>query len=159
MLLYRLANWLWRKKFYYAGRLISQLARWVTGIEIHPGATIGNRLFIDHGMGVVIGETAVIGDGCTIYHGTTLGGNSSKSGKRHPSIGNYVVIGAGAKLLGAIKIGNHVRVGANSVVTKDIPPGHTVAGIPARSLKEDGASRETHADHHVEELIKDAVGR
>lgn len=106
----------------------------MTGIEIHPGATIGRRLFIDHGMGTVIGETARIGDDCVIYHGVTLGGTGKESGKRHPDIGNQVMIGAGAKILGNIKIGNHVKIGANAVVLKDVPDNQTVVGIPAHLL-------------------------
>ena len=122
--------WVWRLK--WLARVVSQLSRWLTGIEIHPGARIGKRFFIDHGMGVVIGETAEIGDDCTLYHGVTLGGTSWEKEKRHPTLGNNVVIGAGAKVLGPILIGNDVRIGSNSVVMKDIPDGATVVGIPGR---------------------------
>ncbi len=135
MLFYRLAHRLWRLKFKWLARFISSLARWFTGIEIHPGAVIGRRFFIDHGMGVVIGETAKIGDDCTLYHGVTLGGTTWKKGQRHPTLGNNVVIGAGAKILGPITLGDHVRVGSNSVVVKSINESQTVAGVPSRVLK------------------------
>lgn len=126
--------WSWRLKL--LARIFSQLARWLTGIEIHPGATIGRRFFIDHGMGVVIGETAEIGDDCTLYHGVTLGGTSWHKGKRHPTLGNSVVVGAGAKILGPITVGEDARVGSNSVVVKDVPAGATVVGIPGRVVTE-----------------------
>ena len=116
-------------------RFVSQLGRFFTGIEIHPNATIGKRLFIDHGMGVVIGETAKIGDDVTIYHGVTLGGTSSKPGIRHPQIGNSVVIGSGAQILGPIKIGNGAKIGSNAVVVKDVPENATMVGVPAREVK------------------------
>ncbi|MFP4154243.1 MAG: serine O-acetyltransferase [Halothiobacillaceae bacterium] len=129
---HRAAHWLWRHRLRLVARLISNLSRWTTGIEIHPGARIGRRFFIDHGMGVVIGETAEIGDDCTIYHGVTLGGTSWKSGKRHPTLGDNVVIGAGAKVLGPVTLGDGSRVGSNAVVLKDVPEGATVVGIPGR---------------------------
>lgn len=135
---HRLANFLWRHNFKFAARLVSQLARLFTGIEIHPGATIGKGFFIDHGMGVVIGETAEIGDDCLIYHGVTLGGVSLEKKKRHPTLGNNVVIGAGAKVLGAITLGDNVQVGANAVVLKDVPPNSVVVGIPGRVVVQDG---------------------
>ncbi|WP_447973249.1 serine O-acetyltransferase [Nitrospira sp. Kam-Ns4a] len=119
-------------------RLISQLARWLTGIEIHPGAKIGVGFFIDHGMGVVIGETAEIGDYVTLFQGVTLGGTGKERGKRHPTLGNHVVVGAGAKILGGIKIGDNVKIGANSVVLKSVPPNSTVIGVPARVIKTEG---------------------
>lgn len=126
------AHWMYQKKWRVPARLWSQIGRMLTGIEIHPGAKIGKNLFIDHGMGVVIGETATIGDDCTIYHGVTLGGKGgSKGGKRHPDIGHGVMIGAGAQVLGAIKVGDGARVGANAVVTQDVPPDMTVTGNPA----------------------------
>ena len=135
VLFYPLAHFLWRKKFRVLGRFWSQIGRLVTGIEIHPGAVIGKNLFIDHGMGVVIGETAEIGDDCTIYHSVTLGGTgNAKGGKRHPTIGNGVMIGSGAQVLGAIRIGDGARIGANSVVTKPVPEKVTVMGIPARMI-------------------------
>ncbi|MGU9961450.1 MAG: serine O-acetyltransferase [Candidatus Puniceispirillales bacterium WSBS_2018_MAG_OTU23] len=140
MLAYRLAHWLWRQQFRFIARFIMQLARWLTGIEIHPAATIGRRFFIDHGMGVVIGETSKIGDDVTLYHGVTMGGvmpsvdsENQRQVKRHPTIGDHVIIGAGAQILGAITIGRCARVGANSVVVKDVAVGVTVTGIPARA--------------------------
>ncbi len=132
MLFHRMNHWLWRHGFKWLARLQAHVARWFTGIEIHPGATIGRRFFIDHGMGVVIGETAEIGDDCTLYHGVTLGGTSWKQGKRHPTLGNNVVVGAGAKVLGPLQLGDNVRVGSNAVVVKDVPEGATVVGIPGR---------------------------
>ena len=136
VILYRLSNWLWRHEIKFPGRLISYIARFLTGIEIHPGATIGHRFFIDHGMGVVIGETATIGDDVTIYHDVTLGGTSLTQGPRHPQVGNNVIIGAGAQLLGPIKIGDNARIGSNAVVVKDVDPNTTVVGIPARPVAE-----------------------
>jgi serine O-acetyltransferase len=129
-------------------RFISMLSRWFTGIEIHPGATIGRRFFIDHGMGVVIGETAEIGDDVTLYHGVTLGGTSWQKGKRHPTLGNNVVIGAGAKILGPITLGDHVRVGSNSVVVKSIEAEKTVVGVPGRVLK-DKTVKSEHFDSYA----------
>ena len=130
LLFYRLAHFLYKNKIFFLARLISQIGRWFTGIEIHPGATIGRRLFIDHGMGIVIGETSVIGNDCTIYHNATLGGTGKDKYKRHPDLGNNVMGGAGAKILGPIKIGNNVKVGANAVVLKDVDDNATVVGIP-----------------------------
>lgn len=129
---HRLAHWLWKRRLKLFGRWVSQLARSLTGIEIHPGATIGPRLFIDHGMGVVIGETAEVGSNVTLYHGVTLGGVSLEKGKRHPTIGDNVVIGAGAKVLGAIDIGEGSRIGANAVVVKAVPPNSVVVGVPGQ---------------------------
>lgn len=129
--IYRLAHWCWRHRLLWLGRFISHVARWFTGIEIHPGATIGRRFFIDHGMGVVIGETSEIGDDVTLYHGVTLGGTTWEKTKRHPTIKDGVIIGAGAKVLGPITVGEHSRIGANSVVLKDVPAHSTVVGIPA----------------------------
>jgi serine O-acetyltransferase len=125
---------LWRARFKWLARLSSHLARWFTGIEIHPGATIGRRVFIDHGMGVVIGETAEVGDDCTLYHGVTLGGTSWNKGKRHPTLMPGVIVGAGAKILGPITLGAGAKVGSNAVVVKDVPDGATAIGIPARIL-------------------------
>ncbi|WP_394771624.1 serine O-acetyltransferase EpsC [Lacisediminihabitans sp.] len=130
---HRVANWLWRRRLRLAARVYSQLVRFATGVEIHPGATLGRRLFIDHGMGVVIGETAVVGDDVVIYHGVTLGGTSSRREIRHPRIGNGVVIGAGASVLGAISIGDRSIVGANAVVVRDAPADSVITGIPARA--------------------------
>lgn len=129
---HRLAHWLWQKNARFLARLVSNVSRFLTGIEIHPGARIGRRFFIDHGMGVVIGETAEIGDDCTLYHGVTLGGTSWQAGKRHPTLGNGVVIGAGAKVLGPLNIGDNARIGSNAVVVKDVPAGATAIGIPGR---------------------------
>ncbi|ROR29735.1 serine O-acetyltransferase [Inmirania thermothiophila] len=130
ILIHRLAHWLWNHGLKWLGRFVSHIGRWLTGIEIHPGARIGRRFFIDHGMGVVIGETAEIGDDCTLYHGVTLGGTTWEKGKRHPTLGNNVVVGAGAKVLGPIRIGDGARIGSNSVVLKDVPAGATVVGVP-----------------------------
>jgi serine O-acetyltransferase len=124
--LHKIAHYLYKKKLYFLARLISQLARFLTGIEIHPGAVIGRRLFIDHGMGIVIGETAVVGDDCTIYHGVTLGGTGKDKNKRHPTIGNNVMIGCGAKILGPITIGNNVKIGAGTIVLDNIPDNETL---------------------------------
>lgn len=134
LILYRIAHYLYSKKFFFMARLISQIARFFTGIEIHPGAKIGKGLFIDHGMGVVIGETTEIGDNVTIYHGVTLGGTGKDKGKRHPTIGDDVVIGCGAKVLGPITIGDGAKIGANAVVVKDVPIGVTAVGKAAKNL-------------------------
>jgi serine O-acetyltransferase len=161
LLLQRLAHRLWRFGLRYPARFISFIARIVTNIDIHPGARIGRRFFIDHGAGVVIGETAEIGDDVTLYHGVTLGGTTWNKGKRHPTLGDGVIVGAGAKILGAITLGNHVRVGANSVVVGDVPAERTVVGIPGRVVlrTEESASENIfgiNLDHH---LIPDPVGR
>lgn len=126
LIFYRISHFLYKHKLFFLARLISQIGRFFTGIEIHPGATIGKRLFIDHGMGIVIGETSTIGNDCTIYHNATLGGTGKDQNKRHPDLGNNVMVGAGAKILGPIKIGNNVKIGANSIVLKDIPDNVTV---------------------------------
>ena len=132
LILHRLAHRLYKKNRFFIARLISQLNRALTGIEIHPGATIGKGILIDHGMGVVIGETAEVGDRVTIYHGTTLGGTGKDTGKRHPTVGSNVIIGSGAKLLGPIVVGDTAKIGANAVVLKDVPEGATVVGIPGK---------------------------
>jgi len=137
LLIHRLSHWIWRKRFFWLARFIAHISRWMTGIEIHPGAIIGRRVFIDHGMGVVIGETAVIGDDCTLYHGVTLGGTSWNKGKRHPTLEQGVVIGAGAKVLGPITIGKGAKIGSNAVVVKDVPENATAVGIPARILEQE----------------------
>lgn len=134
LIFHRGAHWFWQHRLYWMARFLAHLGRFFTGIEIHPGATIGRRFFIDHGMGVVIGETAEIGDDVTLYHGVTLGGTSWNKGKRHPTLGNGVVIGAGAKVLGPITIGDGAKVGSNAVVTKPAPPGVTVVGNPGRII-------------------------
>ena len=136
---HRIAHWFYKHKMFFIARLTSQLSRHFTGIEIHPGAKIGKGLFIDHGMGVVIGETAEIGDNVTIYHGVTLGGTGKEKGKRHPTVGNNVLIGCGAKVLGNIRIGANSNIGANSVVLKDIPGGATAVGIPAKVIEKPSA--------------------
>jgi serine O-acetyltransferase len=138
LIYHRIAHWLYRKKVFFLARVVSQFARFATGIEIHPGAKIGKRLFIDHGMGIVIGETAEVGDNCTIYHGVTLGGTGKDKGKRHPTIGNNVLIGAGAKLLGPITVGDNSMIGSGSIVLNDVPPNTTVAGVKARVVRQDG---------------------
>ena len=135
---YRFTHWLWNHQFLLLARWLSQVARLLTGIEIHPAAQIGSRLFIDHGMGVVIGETAIVGDDVTIYQGATLGGTGKETLKRHPTIGNGVVIGAGAKILGNIRVGNDSRIGAGSVVLRDIPDGSTVVGVPGHIILRHG---------------------
>lgn len=139
LIAHRFSHWLWNCRLRWLARFTSHLGRWLTGIEIHPGATIGRRVFIDHGMGVVVGETAVIGDDCTLYHGVTLGGTSWKKGKRHPTLEKGVVIGAGAKVLGPITIGANAKIGSNAVVVKDVPPEATAVGIPARILDQEKA--------------------
>jgi serine O-acetyltransferase len=134
--IHKLAHWLWGLRLRWLGRFTSHLGRLLTGIEIHPGATIGKRVFIDHGMGVVIGETAQVGDDVTLYHGVTLGGTSWNRGKRHPTLGKGVVVGAGAKILGPILVGDGAKVGSNAVVVKNVPAGATVVGIPGRVVEE-----------------------
>ncbi|MEK8019411.1 MAG: serine O-acetyltransferase [Candidatus Parabeggiatoa sp.] len=157
ILMHRLNHRLWEAGWKLLARTLSTLMRWLTGIEIHPGATIGRRFFIDHGMGVVIGETASIGDDCTLYHGVTLGGTSWQKGKRHPTLGNDVVVGAGAKVLGPITIGNGARIGSNAVVVKAVPDGATVVGIPGRIVQVDEDYKKHHK-HALEEKIFDAYG-
>ena len=140
LIYYRMAHWLYGKRRFFLARWMSQLGRFFTGIEIHPGAQIGRGLFIDHGMGVVIGETAVVGDHCTIYHGVTLGGTGKDTGKRHPTVGDGVLIGAGAKLLGPFRVGDHARIAAGSVVLHEVPEGATVVGVPGRVARMGGRS-------------------
>jgi serine O-acetyltransferase len=135
---YRIARQFYKLNLHLIARLLSQWARWMTGIEIHPGAEIGKGIFIDHGMGVVIGETAVIGDNATLFQGVTLGGTGKEKGKRHPTLGHNVVVGAGAKVLGNITIGENVSIGANSVVLRDVPPNSTVVGVPGHIAKREG---------------------
>ena len=139
---HRLTHWLWIKNAKFLARCLSQLTRWLTGIEIHPGAIIGRGLFIDHGMGVVIGETAEVGDDVTMYHGVTLGGLSGHKVKRHPTIEDGVVIGAGAKILGPIVVGRGSRIGANAVVIKPVPPNSVVVGVPGKIIKRDGVRQD-----------------
>jgi len=135
---HHLGHWFWSRNLRFLGRFVSHVGRWLTGIEIHPGATIGEGFFIDHGMGVVIGETAEIGKNVTMYHGVTLGGTSWKKGKRHPTIGDNVIIGANASILGPIRVGDNSKVGSGSVVNKEVPPNSTVVGIPGRVVYREG---------------------
>lgn len=158
LMVHRLAHGLWRRDLKWLGRAVSNLARWLTGIEIHPGATIGRRFFIDHGMGVVIGETAVIGDDCTLYHGVTLGGTSWEKGKRHPTLGNDVVVGAGAKVLGPIDIGDGARIGSNAVVVKPVPSNATVVGIPGRLVERRTVKDTAHREKLARKMGFDAYG-
>lgn len=141
--LHRISHWLYKRSFVVLPRVISQFARWLTGIEIHPGAKIGEGLFIDHGMGVVIGETAEIGHNVTLYQGVTLGGTGKEKGKRHPTIGNNVVVATGAKVLGSFKVGDNSKIGAGSVVLKEVPPNATVVGIPGRVVLKNGKKVES----------------
>ncbi|MDT7041257.1 serine O-acetyltransferase [Candidatus Nitronereus thalassa] len=138
LMFHRIAHRLWSMKLRLLGRVVSQFARWITGVEIHPGAKIGHGFFIDHGMGVVIGETAEIGDFVTLFQGVTLGGTGKERGKRHPTLGNHVVVGSGAKVLGNIRVGDFVKIGANSVVLRSVPSNSTVIGIPGRIIKSVG---------------------
>jgi len=145
---HKLSHKLWKGNWKVLARFISQAARFFTGIEIHPGAKIGKRFFIDHGMGVVIGETATIGDDVTIYHGVTLGGTSSSPGVRHPQLGDRVIVGSGAQLLGPINIGNDAKIGSNAVVVKDVKENATMVGVPARTVKEDVVDLKGKEDKH-----------
>jgi serine O-acetyltransferase len=162
---HRITHWLWSHNLKLLARMLSQFSRFITGIEIHPGAVIGRRFFIDHGMGVVIGETAEIGDDVTMYHGVTLGGVSTSKGKRHPTIGDGVVIGAGAKILGAIEIGSGSRVGANAVVVDEIPPDSVVVGVPGHPVHKEKPSRITPDLNHnklpdvIEDTLEDLLAR
>ncbi len=160
LIFYRMANRLWNRGFHYTARLISFIARLITNIDIHPGATIGRRFFIDHGAGVVIGETAIIGNDVTLYHGVTLGGTTWNKGRRHPILNDGVMVGAGAKVLGAITLGKGVRIGANSVVVANVPDGKSVIGIPGRIVSRDSEVGEQlngiDLNHH---LIPDPVGK
>lgn len=158
IIMYRIANKLHKAKIPFVPRFLSQFAKFLTGIEIHPGAKIGKALFIDHGMGVVIGETAVVGDNVTMYQGVTLGGTGKEKGKRHPNIGNNVVIGAGAKILGNITVADNSYVGANAVVIKDVPANSTVVGVPGRVTKQDGRKIDTSLDHvHVLDPLMQSI--
>jgi len=156
VIIHRIAHRLWRSRMYFLGRFASHMGRFLTGIEIHPGAKIGRAFFIDHGMGVVIGETAEVGDNVTLYHGVTLGGTTWQKGKRHPTIGSNVVIGAGAKVLGPVHIGANTRIGANSVVLNDIPPNSIVVGIPGKVVCRVEGERRIALD---KEFMPDPQGR
>lgn len=160
---HRIARFFYTLHMFFTARLISQISRHITGIEIHPGAKIGKRFFIDHGMGVIVGETSIIGDDVLLYQGVTLGGTGLEKGKRHPTVGNNVVIGAGAKILGNITVGDNSYIGANAVVIKDVPPNSTVVGVPGRITKQDGKKIDVSLDHihildpimqNIEELEK-----
>ena len=155
--MHHLNHWLWRRGFHLLARYFSQLSRFWTGIEIHPGATIGRRLFIDHGMGVVIGETAIVGHDVTIYHGVTLGGTSLEKRKRHPTLGNGVVIGNTSSVLGDIVVGDNSRVGAGSVVLRDVPPNSTVVGVPAHIVYRDGKRVLITDPHEIKDPLSDAL--
>ena len=158
VLIYRVANRLWRRGFLTSARVLSHLGRFLTGIEIHPGATIGRRFFIDHGMGVVIGETAVVGDNVTLYQGVTLGGTGKERGKRHPTLGNDIIVGVGAKVLGAIEIGDGARIGGGSVVLKDVPPHTTAVGVPARAVAwTDPQSGRTERREHLPDPTRETL--
>jgi len=158
LICYRAARMFFRLKLYLPARLISQFGRQWTGIEIHPGAVIGRGLFIDHGMGVVIGETAVIGNNVLLYQGVTLGGTGLQKGKRHPTIGDNVVIGAGAKVLGDITVGDNSYIGANAVVIKDVPPNSTVVGVPGRITRQDGKKMDISLDHiHILDPLVESI--
>ncbi|TYA09849.1 serine O-acetyltransferase [Paenibacillus faecis] len=153
---HRIAHALYRRRWFTLARIVSQVSRFFTGIEIHPGAQIGNRLFIDHGMGVVIGETCEIGDDVVIYQGVTLGGSGKEKGKRHPTIGNNVVIGSGAKILGSFKVGDQSNIGANSVVLKEVPADSTVVGIPGKVVRQ-GGKRLDRLSHQLPDPVVDAL--
>ncbi|WP_085520824.1 serine O-acetyltransferase [Tuberibacillus sp. Marseille-P3662] len=154
---HRLAHWFWNKKSFFIARCISQLSRFLTGIEIHPGATIGRRFFIDHGMGVVIGETCEIGDNVTIFQGVTLGGTGKEKGKRHPTIGDHVLISTGAKVLGSITIDDCSKIGGGSVVLKDVPYHSTVVGVPGRVVRQNGVKIEHDLNHSLPDPIADKM--
>jgi len=157
---HRIAHWFYRKKLYFIARAISQISRFFTGIEIHPGAVIGRRFFIDHGMGVVIGETCEIGDDVIIYQGVTLGGTGHEKGKRHPTIKDHALIATGAKVLGSITVGEYSNIGGGSVVLKDVPDNSTVVGIPGRVVRQNGKKVAQKLDHHrLPDPILDKINR
>jgi len=159
LMFHRLAHGTWNLGAKWLARMISHVGRWLTGIEIHPAAQIGRRFFIDHGMGVVIGETAVIGNDCTLYHGVTLGGTSWQKGKRHPTLGEGVVVGAGAKVLGPIEIGDGARIGSNAVVVKSVPANSTVVGVPGRLIeRKEGPADTAHREEMASKMGFDAYG-
>lgn len=154
---HRIAHWFYLRKCFFISRLISQWARRATGIEIHPGAQIGNRLVIDHGMGIVIGETTIIGDDCLLYQGVTLGGSGKEKGKRHPTLGNNVLVGAGAKVLGSFKVGDNARIAANAVVLNEIPDHATAVGVPAKVVRVAGEKVEMLDHTHVPDPVAQAL--
>ena len=153
--MHRLAHRMWKMNLHLAARMLSQFSRFLTGIEIHPGATIGRRFFIDHGMGVVIGETAIIGDDVTLFQGVTLGGTGKETGKRHPTLGNGVLVSAGARVLGDITIGDSSKIGASSVVLKNVPSNATVVGIPGRVVIQDGIKVDAPLDHQLPDPVRE----
>lgn len=157
VIFHRLNHWLWRRGLKWLARVLSNVVRWYTGIEIHPGAEIGQRFFIDHGTGVVIGETAQIGDDCTLYHGVTLGGTTWEKGKRHPTLKDNVVVGAGAKVLGPVVVGQSARIGSNAVVTRDVPEAATVVGVPGRVVERKD-EKQAHRAKMAEKMGFDAYG-
>lgn len=154
---HRIAHWFYKHKMFFIARSISQRSRKRTGIEIHPGATIGKRLVIDHGMGIVIGETTIIGDDCLLYQGVTLGGSGKEKGKRHPTLGNNVLVGAGAKVLGSFTVGDNARIAANAVVLNEIPENATAVGVPARIVRVKGEKVDILDHTHVPDPIKEAL--
>lgn len=156
--MHRLSHWLWVHEWKWLARMSSNLGRWLTGVEIHPGARIGRRFFIDHGMGIVIGETAEIGDDVTLYHGVTLGGTSWNKGKRHPTLGDGVIVGAGAKILGPFTVGAGAKIGSNAVVTREVPPGATAVGIPGRVIVKSSDEQEARRKAIAEKIGFDAYG-
>lgn len=155
---HRLTHWFWQRDFKWLARFLSMISRWMTGVEIHPAARIGRRFFIDHGMGVVIGETAEIGDDCTLYHGVTLGGTSWSEGKRHPTLANNVVVGAGAKVLGPIIVHEGARIGSNAVVVKEVEAGQTVIGVPGRVVRTDMTDDKKQQEKLAQSVGFDAYG-
>ena len=160
VLWHRLSHWLYKKHCFFLARFISQLAKFFTGIEIHPGAQLGKGILIDHGTGVVIGETAVVGDDCTIYQGVTLGGTGKEKGKRHPTLGNHVMVGSGAKILGPFKVGDHAKVASNAVVLEEVPPNATAVGVPARIVRINGQKIQPSADCDLDQVhIPDPVSQ
>lgn len=156
LMLHRPAYWLYNHRLFFLARFVSQIARFITGIEIHPGAKVGRGVFIDHGSGLVIGETAEVGDGCTLYQGVTLGGTGKECGKRHPTLGKNVTVGAGAKILGPFKIGDNAKIASNAVVLKEIPPNATAVGVPAKVVRVNGVKVQEALDHVN---MPDPVGR
>ena len=156
--IHRLSHWLWTHEWKWLARMSSNLGRWLTGVEIHPGARIGRRFFIDHGMGIVIGETAEIGDDVTLYHGVTLGGTSWNKGKRHPTLEDGVIVGAGAKILGPFTVGAGAKIGSNAVVTREVPPGATAVGIPGRVIAKSSDEQEAKRKAIAEKIGFDAYG-
>lgn len=157
LIIHRVAHWLYNRKFFLLARMVSQFARFLTGIEIHPGAKIGKGVFIDHGMGVVIGETAEVGDNVTIYQGVTLGGTGKEKGKRHPTVEEGVVLAAGAKVLGSFRVGRYSKIGAGAVVLKEVPPYSTVVGVPGRVVKKEGVRVDELDLRH--DVLPDPVGK